>query len=694
MGAHFFDRTSICRYGLALWFAAAALPCWAQERGTANLESLCETAAQQPDRGIAACTGLLNSRRAEIDLAAVYTNRGIGFSTKKLFDKAIADFNEAIRRDPQNVSAFANRGVAHWSKGEADLALSDFGAATSLNPALAFGYMARGTLLSDKGELDLAIGDFDKAIANEPDFTAAYRGRGIARYRKGEFDLAIADFDQLVRLDPQNPEAFDSRAQALAAKGELDKAVTDYSAAIRLQPTNARLLAARGEVFRIKGDFQRALADQNEAIRLDPKSPDAFNDRGLTLLSKGAIDRAIADFNAAISMDAAYGYAYLNRGEAFRFKGDFSRSLADLDKALSIIGTSSIQLCRRGDTFRHAGQFDRAASDYEEALRISPTAICAVIGKGLLAEAKGELATARSEFQRAVSIPAERDPEPTVARETQALASARLALLKTGEATQATRAAVAQGASSIAANADSKAQVPLINGEKRVALVIGNAAYLNLDVLPNPRRDAESVAAALRRVGFHSVSLHKDTTREELIKALRDFSGLARTADWAVVYYVGHGLQIAGQNYLVPVDATLENQAEIRRDAVLLDDVMASVGSAKKLRLVMIDAGRDNLGAPTGTEAARNVGLGAIEPDGPTLVVYAAKAGQFALDGSDRGNSPFVSAFLRNLEKPRVEIRKLFDLVRDDVMEATGNRQQPFTYGSVPGREDYFMLTK
>jgi uncharacterized caspase-like protein len=128
---------------------------------------------------------------------------------------------------------------------------------------------------------------------------------------------------------------------------------------------------------------------------------------------------------------------------------------------------------------------------------------------------------------------------------------------------------------------------------------------------------------------------------------------------------------------------------------------MASVNQAKKLRLVMLDACRDNPFAKTMTRSVggvtrgnANLGLAAIEPEGATLVVYAARAGQLALDGSGRGNSPFVSAFLRVLEKTRVEIRKMFDLVRDDVMEATSNRQQPFTYGSVPGREDYFMVTK
>jgi tetratricopeptide (TPR) repeat protein len=684
--------------GLAIVIASAHGPALAQE-DTAALSKLCEAAAVDPDEGIPACTRLLEPGRARINIAAVYAMRGAGWSSKQLYDSAIGDFNEAIQRDPKNIGAFANRGIAWWSKGEFDRAIADFSATVSINPKFAFGYMARGTALSDKGEFDLAIRDFDKTIALDPSSADAYKRRGGARYRKGDLDRAIADFNQFVRLSPTNPDSFNDRAQVAVARGDFVKAFADYDQAIKLQPGFWRGYSSRGEAFRVKGDYDKAIADHDEAIRLDPKQMDAYNNRGLTWMAKGDVDRAIADFGEAILLNPGYGYSYSNRGEAYRLKGDLTKSLADLDKAIELTPRASLHFCRRGDTLRHSGDFDRALKDYNEALRLSPIAICAFTGKGMIAEAKGELTTAKAEFQRAIDTEAWRDQDPTTARETQGLAKTRLAAIVTAEVEQAKKLAAAQQAEKLAiAKAN---EPPPIDPGRRVALVIGNSAYFNTEVLPNPRRDAESIADAFRRIGFQSVSLQKDLTREKLTNALKDFSRVASGADWAVIYYAGHGIEVDGKNYMIPIDAKLAIDTDVTFEGVALDQVMTSVNQAKKLRLVMLDACRDNPFAKTMTRStgdvtrgAANRGLAAIEPDGATLVVYAAKAGQLALDGSGRGNSPFVSAFLRNLEKPRIEIRKLFDLVRDDVMEATSNRQQPFTYGSVPGREDYFMVTK
>ena len=232
---------------------------------------------------------------------------------------------------------------------------------------------------------------------------------------------------------------------------------------------------------------------------------------------------------------------------------------------------------------------------------------------------------------------------------------------------------------------------------RRAALVIGNSAYKAVPALPNARRDAETVAASLRQVGFDSVKVEFDLTREGLINALRLFAREADRADWALIYFAGHGLEVGGTNFLIPVDARLETDRDVNFEAVPLDAILNSVESAKRLRLVLLDACRDN---PFASQMRRNGatrsigrGLARVEPDSGTLVVYASKHGEVALDG-DGQNSPFVSAFVKNLPKPGVEIRRLFDLVRDDVMEATRRRQQPFSYGSVPGREDFYFVAR
>jgi hypothetical protein len=232
---------------------------------------------------------------------------------------------------------------------------------------------------------------------------------------------------------------------------------------------------------------------------------------------------------------------------------------------------------------------------------------------------------------------------------------------------------------------------------RRIALVIGNSAYKNVPALANPQRDAALVADAFRRTGFETVNLQIDIGRDAMVTALRDFAQQAEAADWAVVYYAGHGMEIGGINYLIPVDAKLASDRDIGFEAVPLDQVLNAAERANKLRIVILDACRDNPFASqmkrTMTVASRSVsrGLAAVEPDAGSLVVFAAKDGETALDGAG-SNSPFASAFVKNLATPGLEVRRLFDFVRDDVMDATQRKQKPFSYGSISGRQDFYFV--
>jgi uncharacterized caspase-like protein len=230
---------------------------------------------------------------------------------------------------------------------------------------------------------------------------------------------------------------------------------------------------------------------------------------------------------------------------------------------------------------------------------------------------------------------------------------------------------------------------------RRVALVIGNSAYKNVQPLLNPARDAKLIAGALRDVGFQTVTVSSDLPRDKFFEALRGFAADAEKADWAVIYYAGHGFEIGGINYLVPVDAKLAVDRDAEKEAVALEQVIAAVGGARRLRLVLLDACRNNPFAPTmqRTIALKLVdkGFSNIEPSAGFMVVYAAKHGETALDG-EGADSPFATVLARDIREQRVEIRKLFDIVRDDVWIATKHQQQPFTYGSPPGREDFYFV--
>src|SRR3982074_3374830 len=227
--------------------------------------------------------------------------------------------------------------------------------------------------------------------------------------------------------------------------------------------------------------------------------------------------------------------------------------------------------------------------------------------------------------------------------------------------------------------------------DQRVALVIGNSSYRNVAKLSNPVNDSTAVAAMFKSAGFDKVESKLNLTVGELRKALRDFGSASRDADAAVVYYAGHGIELDGTNYLIPIDATLETDADVLDETLSLDRVLFAVEPARQLRLVILDACRDNPFAKTmkRTIASRAIGRGLakVEPSSPnTMIAFAAKAGSTASDGRSK-NSPFAAALVEHLPKPGLDLRKAFGFVRDDVLKATGNTQEPFVYGSLGGND-------
>ena len=232
--------------------------------------------------------------------------------------------------------------------------------------------------------------------------------------------------------------------------------------------------------------------------------------------------------------------------------------------------------------------------------------------------------------------------------------------------------------------------------EDRVALVFGMAAYQNVTALKNTVNDATALARTLEQIGFR-VDVQMDATREETLAALDKFAFEAETADIALIYYAGHGVSVQGTTFLIPVDAKVLQARDIVAASVTMDQMLAAVDGARKMSVVILDSCRDNpfpdvidLRDP---EVAKGLttGSGGLAPPSPergTLVAYAARDGEVALDGTG-ANSPFNIALRDNMVKPNLEISLLFRQVRDEVLAATGNRQEPTVYGSLPGEPFY-----
>jgi uncharacterized caspase-like protein len=227
------------------------------------------------------------------------------------------------------------------------------------------------------------------------------------------------------------------------------------------------------------------------------------------------------------------------------------------------------------------------------------------------------------------------------------------------------------------------------SAQRRVALVIGNSAYQNVAPLANTRNDANSIAELFRKANFDVVDARQDLGVVEFKRALREFMTIARGAETAVMYFAGHGIEVSGTNYLIPVDAKLATDYDAEDEAVSLDRIIFALEPAQRLRLVILDACRDN---PFGRKMQRtvavravNTGLGKVEiMSTDTLVAYAAKAGSVSYDGFG-AHSPFTTALLKHIVEPGLDIRIALGRVRDEVLKITGSKQEPFVYGSLGG---------
>ena len=221
---------------------------------------------------------------------------------------------------------------------------------------------------------------------------------------------------------------------------------------------------------------------------------------------------------------------------------------------------------------------------------------------------------------------------------------------------------------------------------ERVALVVGNADYRHTTPLANPGNDAADMAAMLYRLGFEVVTA-TDVDREGLFDQIGEFHDKARGASVSLFFYAGHGLQVDGVNYLVPVDAVLEQKLDVRRRGVALGDVMDGMGGGTNL--VFLDACRNNpLAVPLARSmglsrsAAATRGLAPVRRAAQTLIAYATDPGEVAADGSGR-NSPFTAALLEHLDTPGLSINDMLTRVKQSVREHTGDRQRPWTHDSL-----------
>jgi tetratricopeptide (TPR) repeat protein len=400
----------------------------------------------------------------------------------------------------------------------------------------------------------------------------------------------------------------------------------------------------------------------------------------------GDLDGALADINATIRLDPSLPQPLINRAVIWRAKGDLDRAIADTSEAIRLArpkapanvttprGSVLISAyTQRALAYEAKGDFDRAKQDYAAALE----------GNATDAGSKASQATAKirlSLLTEAVVPPAPRTAKAATAAPAPAGAARDRQSPRSEESPSAPPAPV-----------QAKATV------RRVALVIGNSAYAHVRALPNPTNDARSIAKSLRNIGF-VVTEGADLDRTAMQTMIRDFLREAARAQIAVVYYAGHGIQVDGRNYLVPVDLQLRAGSGMTDTMMDMDTIMAGLDDQVRTNILILDACRNNPMAPkvastgpardieagsSGLAAPSTLGAGATLGAG-TLIAFATAPGQVALDG-EGPNSPFSAALTRHIGTPGLEVQQMLTRVRAEVVAATKGKQVPWSNSSLLG---------
>lgn len=682
----------------------------------AYAESLLVKCTEMKNGALEACTKLIDTNKADFK---IFSSRGNLWGKLQEYDKAISDYDQAIKMNPKIDMTFYNRGFAWAKKGFYDKAIVDYSEAIKLTKRASF-YDSRGAAWHYKGEYKKAISDFNQAInlstsegsipyfyvynralawnklkdynkalndfnlvlELKPGFDQALFNRGVILTDLGLTDKAIEDFNQVIKIHPKMSQLYVSRAYAWNQKEEFNKALDDYNQAIVLEPSNGSAYFGRGAVWANINAHENAIRDYNKALTLKHQTGLTYCNRGLEYYKQGLLDESLSDYNDGLTINKDK-HCFIGRGNVWRKKGELNKATDDLLEAVKLDSKDYIAFYNLGSISAINLNYEKALLYYTEAIKINPKLSNAYFDRGLIWQLKGNYDKAITDFNEVIKI----DPSYGNAQELIQLMSKKRLTNHNSNSSE---------------NPNLKKNV--FPNNKRLALIIGNSEYKNVPILNNPIHDAKLIADSLKSIGFDNVDIKLNLNRQQMLDVLNNFEVAATGAEWALIYYAGHGFEIQNINYMVPVDAMAVDEKNISSQTVNMQYFLNSVQSASKLRLLIIDACRNNpmvqllktspldRGINGLDISSFRSGLARIEPDPGTLVVYSAKAGEYALDG-DGDNSPFVEALSKRItEKPALEVRRLFDYVREDVVNSTQNKQTPFAYGSLSAKDDFYFL--
>ncbi|NVN85465.1 MAG: caspase family protein [Rhodopseudomonas sp.] len=532
-------------------------------------------------------------------------------------------------------------------------------------------------------------------------------GSGAAAQR--EVTAALDDLAACIATAPTpDPRPFSLRATIETVLERFDNALDDLDHAIRADPKISSHFVQRALILERLDRFSQARADLDTAVELEARNQNAWINRAMLWARYGDVERAFADFSQAEAVGGSQTwYALSGRARLAVSLGEPLRGFADWTAAAETAPLPMLAAqfhVRAGNLARdYLKDLEKAYQSYAHALAVSPRHADALIQRGIAFERGNRFDDASSDYRKAGDMTRDNLLEKSI----YDYSVFRLEVLQARRSRKA-------GDPALPPNINVLSHPTRNDRGRRIALVVGNAAYRHVPALMNSDRDAESVGAALSEAGFTSVTVATDLDRSQMDGLLQQFAREVAEANWAIVYYAGHGVEIDGVNYAIPVDADMATLIDAPVRAVSINQMISAVDQAKDLHMVVLDACRDDpfvqqshrATAKRALDKTADVGLASLiarrkaiggglaglqltQPN--TVALFSTQPGEVTLDGNEL-NSPFTRAFVSRLPTPNLDLRLFFERVREDVATGTQGRQRPALTGGLTEGASFFFF--
>jgi Flp pilus assembly protein TadD len=542
------------------------------------------------------------------------------------YDEAIAAYRQAVRLEPQNALAHYGLGVAY----------------------------------SRKGENEQAIAAYREAIRLQPEHADAHYGLGVASGHLSQNEQAVTAYREAIRLNPGLADAHYNLGMIYARLRLEEQAIAAFREAIRLQPTDALAHYGLGVIYAKRGQNDQAMEVYREAIRLNPNHAEAYTGLGVIYSRTRQDDQAIEAYRQAVQLKPSQPNAYYGLWGMYRVKGDRSEAQRAWRAYQALVPGAGPEP-------------DTGMAQAEPQAPSTPTAVELVAERPTIEPVS--LPTVSPPLASSLPLPEPPRVMPERSAEAMPKPSPMAVLSESPTAPSPPRPSI------------SPARPPEVGGltfpssEQRTALVIGNAAY-RVDPLRNAVHDATDMAMSLRGVGFQVIELH-DADHQRMEEGVEQFTRQLGRGGVGVFYYSGHGVQVNGLNYLIPVDARISRESDIKYQSVQVDWVLDRMRDAgNELNVIILDACRNN--PYTRNLRSSQPGLAVIQAASGSLIAYATSPGTTAEDGPGR-NGTYTKHLLHFMQVPSLSAEQMFKEVRVAVAQETGKKQIPWVSTSILG---------